>query len=53
MEGGTYPIYFINTKEMSPVTGLIFTILPYVILVGIGVGGVLLFRYSKTKKSKS
>ena len=49
----TATVDFSNTKEMSPVTGLIFTILPYVILAGIGIGGVLLFRSLKTKKSKS
>ena len=44
-------IGFINNKEMSPVTGLIFTILPYLILAGIGIGGTLLFMSLKKKKT--
>ncbi|MBQ3468736.1 MAG: hypothetical protein IJH18_01585, partial [Bacilli bacterium] len=53
LQGTPAIVSFENTKEMSPVTGLIFTILPYVILAGIGVGGVLLFRYLKNKKTAS
>ena len=37
-------VTFYNQKEGSPLTGLFLTILPYLILVGIGVGGVLLFQ---------
>ena len=37
-------VTFYNQREGSPVTGIILTILPYLILVGIGVGGVLLFQ---------
>ena len=51
VESETNAYYFANTKEMSPVTGLIFTILPYVILIGIGIGGALLFINLKKKKA--
>ncbi|MBQ3436011.1 MAG: BspA family leucine-rich repeat surface protein [Bacilli bacterium] len=37
-------VTFYNQKEGSPVTGIILTILPYLILIGIGIGGVLLYR---------
>ena len=43
---------FYNEKEMSPVTGLIFTILPYVIIIGIGVGGTLLVIRLKKEERK-
>ncbi|MBQ3436293.1 MAG: hypothetical protein IJH13_04680 [Bacilli bacterium] len=46
----TSQVIFTNTKEMSPVTGLIFTILPYLILAGIGVGGTLLIMYLKKEE---
>ena len=46
----TATVDFSNTKEMSPVTGLIFTILPYLILAGIGVGGTLLIMHLKRQK---
>ena len=37
-------VTFYNQKEGSPVTGIIFTILPYLLLVGIGAGGLILFK---------
>ncbi|MBQ3468666.1 MAG: BspA family leucine-rich repeat surface protein [Bacilli bacterium] len=37
-------VTFYNQKEGSPVTGIILTVLPYLILIGIGIGGVLLYR---------
>ena len=43
---------FYNEKEMSPVTGLILTILPYLILAGIGVGGTLLVMRLKKEEKK-
>ncbi|MBQ3468463.1 MAG: hypothetical protein IJH18_00170 [Bacilli bacterium] len=49
----TSQVTFTNTKEMSPVTGLIFTILPYLILAGIGIGGTLLFIHLKKEKKTS
>ena len=48
----TATVDFSNTKEMSPVTGLIFTILPYLILAGIGVGGTLLIMHLKKEEKK-
>ncbi|MBQ3435699.1 MAG: hypothetical protein IJH13_01620 [Bacilli bacterium] len=51
INNGTNSVEFLNNKEMSPVTGLIFTILPYVILIGVGVGGTLLFMSLKKKKT--
>ena len=49
---GANTVDFYNTKEMSPVTGLIFTILPYVILAGIGIGGALLVMHLKKEERK-
>ena len=49
---GTNTVDFYNTKEMSPVTGLIFTILPYVILAAIGIGGALLVMHLKKEERK-
>ena len=49
---GSNTVDFYNQKEMSPVTGLIFTILPYVIIIGIGVGGALLVMHLKNKERK-
>ncbi|MBQ3435782.1 MAG: BspA family leucine-rich repeat surface protein [Bacilli bacterium] len=40
-------VTFYNQREGSPLTGLILTILPYLILVGIGIGGVLLYKNRK------
>ncbi|MBQ3435543.1 MAG: hypothetical protein IJH13_00820 [Bacilli bacterium] len=51
-DSNTVTVDFYNTKEMSPVTGLIFTILPYVILAGIGVGGTLLVMHLKKEERK-
>ncbi|MBQ3435566.1 MAG: BspA family leucine-rich repeat surface protein [Bacilli bacterium] len=45
-------VNFYNQREGSPVTGLFLTILPYLILVGIGVGGVLLFQNREKLKVK-
>ncbi|MBQ3436300.1 MAG: hypothetical protein IJH13_04715 [Bacilli bacterium] len=50
VESETNAYYFVNTKEMSPVTGLILTILPYLILAGIGIGGTLLVMHLKKQK---
>ena len=52
VEGSGNVVSFSNTKEMSPVTGLILTILPYVILAGIGVGGTLLVMHLKKEEKK-
>ncbi|MBQ3468540.1 MAG: hypothetical protein IJH18_00555 [Bacilli bacterium] len=50
---GSNTVEFYNQKEMSPVTGLIFTILPYLILAGIGVGGALLVMHLKKEEKKA
>ncbi|MBQ3435732.1 MAG: hypothetical protein IJH13_01785 [Bacilli bacterium] len=50
---GSNTVDFYNQKEMSPVTGLIFTILPYLILAGIGVGGTLLVMHLKKEEKKA
>lgn len=49
---GSNTVDFYNQKEMSPVTGLIFTILPYLILAGIGIGGTLLVIHLKKEEKK-
>ena len=48
----TATVDFSNTKEMSPFTGLIFTILPYLMLAGIGIGGTLLVMRLKKEERK-
>ena len=37
-------VNFYNQREGSPVTGLFLTILPYLILIGLGVIGIVLYR---------
>lgn len=50
---GTTQISFVNTKEMSPLTGIIIKVAPYVILIAVGIGGFFIFRYLRRKKKLS
>ena len=47
----TATVDFSNTKEMSIVTGLVTIVLPYLLMIGIAIGGVFLFRYLRRKKA--
>ena len=47
----TATVDFSNTKEMSIATGIVTIVLPYLLMIGIGVGGVFLFRKIKEKKA--
>ena len=49
---GTNSVNFYNDKSGSPLTGIITTIIPFLILIGIGTGGLILFRKKKIKKEE-
>lgn len=49
---GANSVDFVNTKEMSPVTGIIITILPYLILIGLSIGSTLLILHLKKEEKK-
>ena len=50
MVSGTNTVGFVNTKEMSIATGIVTIVLPYLLLIGIAIGGVFLFRHLRKKK---
>ncbi|MBQ3435877.1 MAG: BspA family leucine-rich repeat surface protein [Bacilli bacterium] len=53
VSNGTNTVTYVNTREGSPLTGVVLTILPFLILIGIGAGGLILFRKKKGfKKDK-
>ena len=47
VSNGTNTVTYVNTREGSPLTGVILTVLPFLILIGIGAGGLILFRKKK------
>ena len=52
VNAGTNTIGFFNTKDGSPLTGVILNILPYLILIGIGAGGIIIFKKRKGDKKE-
>lgn len=50
---GTNTADFVNTKEMSVVTGIVTIVLPFIIIVGISIGGIFLIRYLRNNKLAS
>ena len=52
VSAGTNSVNFYNTKSGSPLTGVALTIMPFLIIIGIGTGGVILFRKKKNKKEE-
>ena len=47
VSNGTNTVTYVNTREGSPLTGIVLTVLPFLILIGIGTGGLILFRKKK------
>ena len=53
IDSGTNTLDFYNEKEMSVVTGIVTIVLPFIIIVGISIGGIFLIRYLRNNKLAS
>lgn len=53
VDDGANTVDFVNTKEMSVVTGIVTIVLPFIIIVGISIGGIFLIRYLRNNKLAS